>query len=378
MPVFVWRISLMKRFIVLVFGLILLISGAAQAQDNSGVTRTAYYLAADTFGVQQVYQLMLGTESVSQPITTANQDVLTFGVSPDGRTVAYVSAEQLWLQSSDSTGPEAVIPVTATRFLGSPVFDPNGQYLAYPDHGVWVMDLATRETRQILEDTPLEIAQSTGAEFRLQWPAQFVSDAEGQPTHLMVKMVTWEWGTVGVYALATGDFAVLEGREHYQALPLSDARVLLYGNGGIAGLPALHIADDLMRINDSVPTLQFSDFTDEVLFATQAVEYAPGKLRIIGQTISTTPNELYGFTFDYDVTAGLIAPVRWLTFSDAASQLAQEGPLSPDGALLPVYQDVSWNEHGGISGRMTMLDVATGEMVPLTLPDTVSIFRWQP
>lgn len=52
--------------------------------------------------------------------------------------------------------------------------------------------------------------------------------------------------------------------------------------------------------------------------------------------------------------------------------------LSPDGGVLPVYEDVFWTDMGSVYGRLKLLDVATGEALNIALPDTVGVFRWQP
>lgn len=348
----------------------------ALAQDSSAADRLAYYAAADANGVQQVYQLLLNGESKARQVTQAASDVETFGVAYDGLSIAYISGGQLWLQPIHTEEAEALTTISTTQYFSSPVYSQDGQYIAYGDNGLWLLDLATRETQQLLQDVPVAEDGSNMADFRIYQPDVFVAGAEGHAEKLILKVGIWEWQTTGVYDLASGELQVLDDQVHTSLLPLSDGRALLYGNGGIAGEMALHIAESLNDINQYTELVAFSAVTDATLFAEQAVEVAPGIVRVFGQTISPNPNEASAFSFDYDLMAGTAGEIHLLPMPLSSAGASIAGQLSPDGSLFPAYQDAMWTETGRLYGAVTIHDAVTGDAVEATLPETVSIFRW--
>lgn len=155
---------------------------------ETAAPQTLYYLAADADGVQQVYQLPFRGASEPRQITRAAEDVITFSAAHDGLSVAYISAGQVWLQPIHTETPEALAEVSAAQFFGGLVFSADHQYLAYPDDGVWLLDLSTRETRQLLENLPVLPDGSNTGNARTHAPLRFVLDTDGKPRHLIVKI----------------------------------------------------------------------------------------------------------------------------------------------------------------------------------------------
>ncbi|MCZ7542431.1 MAG: hypothetical protein M5R40_02320 [Anaerolineae bacterium] len=244
---------------------------------------------------------------------------------------------------------------------------------------MWLLDLGARETRQLLADVPLDEGASNAADYRIYQPERFVLDDAGQPAALIVDAGVWEWNTVGVYDLASGALQELGGQLHTSLLPLSDGRVLLYGNSGLAGEFALHVAESLDDINDFSEVLSFGALTGATLFAEQAVEISPGIVRVFGSALSERPEEALAFSFDFDVTAGTATEVQFVTLSEGdESSNTVTGRLSPDGRLIPVYLNALWTDAGSLYGNFALLDLDTGARVTAEFPETVGVFRWQP
>lgn len=347
------------------------------ARDMGPIRRLSYFQAADANGVQQVYQLLLDGQSQPRQITQADRDVVTFGVSHDGLAITYLSNGQLWLQPLHTDAAEALTPVNNTLFF-TPVFSPDGQYIAYASQGIWLYDLGARESRQILADVPLAADGSNMAAYRVYRPDRFVMGADGKASHLILRVGVWEWETPGVYNLATGVYQELEGQVHTRLLPLYGDKVLLYGNGGVAGEMALHLADSLDDINQYQLVVTFSELTTETLFAQTATEIHPGVVRLFGPSLYRMPDADHWFSFDYDLMNNVASDVRYLPMPTSTIGSSLGGDLSPDGALAPVYADARWSDYGSIFGNLTLRDLLTGAEVAAPFPATVGELRWQP
>jgi hypothetical protein len=370
----------MKKLLLATIVLVMALLALTIVQAQEAIESPVYYIAADSNDVQQVYQHLLDGQSEPRVITYAETDVITFGAAHDGLGVAYISDGQLWLQPLHTEEPEALATVSASQVVGSPVFSQDGQYVAYADNGLWLVDLGTRETRQLLADVPLEESASNAGELRVFWPERFVLDEDGTASKLIVDVGVWEWRTSGVYDLASGEFQELEGQLHTSLLPLSDGRVLVYGNTGVGGEGSLHIADSLEDINTYSQVVLFSTLTEGTLFADQAVEIEPGIMRVFGPALTLTPaevNALY-FYFDFDLAAGTASEVNFVTLaenSESANTIA--GKLSPDGRFIPVYLNALFTDFGSIYGAFKLVDVTTGETSAAEFPDMVGVFHWQ-
>lgn len=357
--------------------LLLTAVSAIQAQDMGPVNRLAYFLADDAADVQQVYQILLDGQSEPRQITNAAEDVQVFGTSYDGLGIAYVSSGQLWIQSTHSIDAvEAVAEVSGERIFIEPVFSVNGDYVAYQNDGVWLLDLATREERQILADVELAADGSNMPEYRIYMPQRFVLGPDGTDSHLIVDIGVWEWNSAGIYNIETGELQALEGQDHTDVRVLYGHRALIYGNSGIAGLPAVRLADSFEDINTSAEVVNFGSMSEAPLFAEQAVELSPGTVRILGSTFGLTPDTLAVFTLDIDLMNNQVGELNVIALPGDINAFV--GQLSPDGALLPVYVNAQAAENGDIFGQIVLVDVVTGEVVPTVgLPERVTGFVFQ-
>lgn len=339
-------------------------------------TRTGYYLKADANGVQQVYQQLFGGHDEARQISHAASDVLTFGAAYDGLSVAYVSDGQLWLQPIHDEAAEALTKVSATQFFRSPVYSPDGEYIAYADSGLWLLDLSTREARQLLANVEVKADGSNMNEFRLYAPEQFVMGSDGKAAKLIVDVGIWEWNTVGVYDLASGELQVLEGQTHTNLLPLSDGRVLLYGNTAVGGESVLDVADSLDDINSYTEVVKFGSVTSATLFAEQAVEVQPGVVRVFGQSIGAFPDQVKTFILDYDLNTNIVGQVHMTFIQNSSQNPVSLGTLSPDGKFLPIHLDAQYTDAQTPYGNLSLVELGADTVSPIE--GTVGLFRWQP
>lgn len=343
------------------------------------VTHVAYYIAADEAGIQQVFQIVVdGTANESRQVTRAASDVLTYGAAYDGLAVAYTSDGQLWLQPIHTEEPQALAAITTDRIVGRPIFSQDGQYIAYPDSGVWLLDLSTRDSRQLLAGVPLADDASNAGAYRIFSPEQFILGTDGSAAWLVVDIGVWEWNTAGVVDLATGEIQAIDTVLYTDMLPLYGGRALIYGNNALDGEPVLRVAPNVSDLQTFDEVLNFAGLIENVApFAEQAVEVAPGTVRVMGSVIGPAWDFVGRFYFDYDLMANGTAVVNTLPLPIGETGAVDTGPMSPDGALVPAYIDVTWTEAGSKSGRVVVLDVATGAEVA-ALEGTVSAFHWQP
>ncbi len=363
---------------IAVLMLMLALAGSVAAGDMGPVNRLVYFLAADADGVQQVYQLLLDGQSEPRQITSGSGDVLSYGVAYDGLSIAYIRDGQLWLQPIHDSAAEALTPLGAAPYFGAPVYSVDGDYIAYADNGVWLFDLANRTTRQLLENVPINPDGSNMAEMRSFLPERFIRDATGKETKLLVDVGVWEWNTAGVVDLASGTLTLLEGQDHISLLPLYGERVLVYGNSALDGAFALHLAQNLDEINAYDEVLKFSDVTDATLYAEQAVEIHPGTVRVVGTSLGADPAIPTAFRLDVNLMEATHTAVTLFTLPTSQTGSTLLAALSPDGAILPVYQDALWSPTGGVNGRVLLFDVMTGKTLDVALPEMVGQFRWQP
>lgn len=353
------------------------LSVAAQG-DMGEIRRLSYFIASDDNGVKQVYQLLLDGERQPRRITNAESDVLTFGVAYDSLAIAYISDGQLWLQSTHTESAEVLAEVTPDQYFYPPVWSQNGDYIAYSDLGVWLVNLATRETRQILTNVPLVGMAENAAESRSYYPEVFVLGADGKEAQLVVDIGVWEANASGIYDLATDTLQELDWENHSHVLPLYGDRMLVYGNGGVRGEMSVNFADSLTDINTNREVVRFTDLTERTLYAERATELHPGLVRVYGTGFWPEMEGQHAFYLDIDLMAGTTGEVNFVQTSTDMRTSVSIGQLSADGLLLPIYEDAQWSEFGALSGTFKLVDITTNEVFPANLPATLSNFTWQP
>mgnify|MGYP001367540822 CR=1 FL=1 len=350
----------------------------ASAQDTGDVVRTFYYIAADANGVQQIFQHNIGGDEQARQVTFAGEDIITYGAAYDGLSIAYVSGGQLWLQPIHSDDAEALAPLSAEQFFSGPIYSQDGDYIAYADNGIHLVELATRETRLILADVPLNSDGTNMGEMRLYTPDQFVRGADGREDKLIVKVGIWEWQTAGILDLSSGALSVLEPQIHTRALAIYGGKVLLYGNGGIAGEMSLELVEGYENLNDYTKVVSFADITFDSLFAEQAIEIHPGTVRIFGTALVTPMERSYAFFFDADLMNGTVSNYTLLPLTEDTTINVTAGEMSPDGAIVPLYVNAMYTDSGTIYGQVILIDLAGGGVLNIQFPETVSVLRWQP
>lgn len=373
-----------NKFVLILMMMFVIITSVIQANDANQPPHLGYYLSGDENDVQQVFQKLLTDDSEARQITHSATNVTKFGIAYDGLGIVYIADSQLWLQPIHTEEAELLATLNGYEFWTNPIFSQDGNYVAYEDNGVWLYDLVNRQTRQILEDVPLAEMATNANEYRLFKPQRFIVNGDGTVTKLLVDIGVWEWNTAGIYDLASDELLELEGQIHSDVLALYDGQALVFGNSGVSGESSLHLADNLAEINSANLQVLFHELTEATLFAEQARELEPGIVRVFGQgvTLSAGPVEPTHFYLDFDLNKGeLVGEVQLMNLretKDGQEMYADTAPWSSDGSLIPVYVNPRFGDAGVIYGELMLLNIETGAMTGLNVPEVVSGFQFQP
>lgn len=366
----------LKTMAALMTALVMTIAAmtGSNAQDMGPVVRQIFYIAADEGGIQQIFTQTVGGEDDSaRQVTTADADVLTYSIAGDGLGIAYISGGQVWLQSIHSEGAEAVATLTdQTGSVQRVAFSEDGNHVAYSDGGIWLLDLATRETELILADVPMDRNTPNFGTVRGFTPVSFARDDEGEETKLVVESWLFEGKTIAVLDLNTGGLTELEPFLHHSLLVTDSGEVLLYGNGQIGpDEQRIRVAGNLDDLNAHEVAVEFNQFPSEGLYASEAAEISPDVVRVIGSGwVNIAEGQMASFVLDLDLATRTASNFEFID--------APVSELSPDGLIGVVYHDLSYTSNAENSGSVELIDLETGEALDVELPETVSALKWHP
>lgn len=191
------------------------------------LTSDVYFLGDDGSGVAQVWRLP-ADGSPSVVMTSHDTPITSYDIGPDGRTVAYISENVLWILTPN---PDIATPILTLDGISAPSFSRDGTRVAFQSpEGVWVIDAEGGEPALVLDgySEPL-----------------FAGNLDA----LVVRIAD---GDLGLFDFATRDVRRL-GR-FQRARPLSDGRLL------VSGAPTAGMTDGIYVINpanDAPPTLLY-------------------------------------------------------------------------------------------------------------------------
>ena len=271
--------------------------GAVRLPSVAGLPLTSqvYFLGDDGSGLEQVWRLP-ADGSPASPMTAHDAPIDAYDVAPDGRTVAYVSLDTLWVLTPD---PDIATPILTAEGITSPTFSADGTQIAFeqPD-GIYLIDTLGGEPQPVLSGYS---------------EPHFV----GALDSLLVRIAD---GDLGLYNFATTEVRRL-GRFD-RAKPLPDCRIL--GTGS----PAAGMADGIYLIDTASATGPVMLYQSPP--NTRIRDFAPllnGSVRLLMERADGLPAPVRVF----DVTPGS-GPV-----SLPVVPYLNEGILSQDGNTLAGY-----------------------------------------
>jgi Tol biopolymer transport system component len=323
--------------------------------DGYPVPANLFFVAADEAGIAQVWQVFRNG-SAPGPLTAAASDVRGYAISPDGFGVAYATDDALWLQRLND-GSEAVM--VAEREAEGPTqidFSADGSTLAYrgPD-GIRTVSLAGGEASLLIADTLDTASAGDGRVFSVPRYAPNVG--------AMLLDVTYaEGGATGVLDLNSGEllelpFGYRNGGWTYDGDILTFAEPGPFSQAGVQRTVLPDVENPTVVLPPDLPVV------DAVLIPQRRRE----DFRVLLGTEGAGPTPLR--VFDFRDGAGLV-PVLDGGF-------IAHPRLSPDGTVVVGYTRAGVGADGLPAGRLALVDVATGNLVALRAPDSVSQVRWQ-
>ncbi len=124
--------------------------GSTPVSANAILPRGLYYIGNDNQSVSQVFRIGRDGKTITQ-LTFEEFGVTGYDVSPADGSIAYVTNNQLLMNSGDGSKQRVLID----RGSDHPVFSPDGQTIAYHREGLYFYSVATGSSNLVFADHPL-------------------------------------------------------------------------------------------------------------------------------------------------------------------------------------------------------------------------------
>ncbi len=321
------------------------------------LTSNGYFLTPDTNGVRQVWRLRKDG-SLAEPVTTAAANVTAYALSPNERSIAFVSGGKLWLQALTGSAAAKSLTDLGQREVSSLTFSLDGTRVAYatkssdaqPQGGIWLVPASGGDASLVLQNGPA--GSSTPAN-----QAPFYDQPQFAP-NVNALLTLAGGGSSSDFSIFDLDSkAALDAGNADGAIWLSDGRILVYGNGTGKGDPAAGQSIVAIKPSDLTRTqLATIPYPAHILALR---DIGGGKVRLLLGSYLPGPHALN--VLDLATDTGALTPVGGGGFISAPQ-------LSADGHLIigETYAN----------GPLTFRDLGTGKQVVISQPSDVSQFKW--
>ncbi len=319
----------------------------------------SFFLAPDANGTVQVWK-MAANGTPPKPFTGSGTDVNEFAVSPDGNSVAYVVAAELWLQQAQQQ-PKLLAKINSFAPVEAN-FSSDGTEIAYIDEnsGVWI-DVIAENAPQLIRSNAE--ASSSGETYRRP---QFAPDGQ----HLLLDVYTADNKTaIGVLDLTTRDLAESTPVTSDDPRPLHtgwlrDGRIYTYVDASTQSsvAPGLYLLDSNSPGADPA---QWIPLPPDVTVRA-ALEAVSGTMRLLlaHGTDVFAPLSVVDYDLKSDKSKAVIS---------FGAEVAPQ--FSPDGRFVGGYQSLT--EIDGIQqGAIQYVDLDSGHSFQLSAPATAWGFQW--
>lgn len=294
--------------------------------DTIAVTGNLYFLGNDAVGLTQVWQIE--PEGIPVTVTPAEGNISAFDVSPDGRMIAYVSDNQLWIYELGAETATSLVTTGAT--IRTPHFSRDGSRIAYsvdstqenPDGGIWIVSITGEDNSLILRNGP-------AGENPVPAPP-FYRDPQFAPNinALLVKVGGSETTSLSIVDVNT--LEVLQVGQYDDGFWLRDGRLIAWGTGiGIGDPQASEIV--VLDPNTQAQAIPLFSLPPDIRVAA-LTEVSANQLRLITRSSRFGPSPLTVVNVPLNGTAEKLLTMNALVqpvFSPDGTQIA--GLTHPDG-----------------------------------------------
>lgn len=325
-----------------------------------------FFMAPDDAGIIQVYRLP-GNGEPAEVLTDAIADVTAYAISDDGENLAYASEGIIYATPIGSLVPAQVATISqdALNRDGTLDFSPDGTKLAYTSFGIWVVEIGAGQPIRLVRDripTRPEEERLITVYSRPEWSP----DGEW----LLIRANFYEGYDLALLRSNAPNQPILLDQLGSEARWMADNRLLAYGAGYYFSTPGmfviepgtrpeaiqlveLPIVDALARAEGQIAALVRSS---------SAISMGPTSVRVFGITLNPEGDD---------------PPVLDLAAETGA--VALEMPrLSPDGTLIAGLHRPRYDEFGRLTGRLAIVNPATGELFVLEGFERVFNVQWGP
>lgn len=209
-----------------------------------------FFINRDSGGLWQVFRIDTDGQTLHQ-ITFEPLSVEAYGVSPTDGSIAYITNNQLYLVDAAGAGRRMLIdggPVDEnnrwTNSVGSPVWSPDGQTLAYSHGGLSFLDSGTGAVNRVLQN---QIDTSPGFPLVKEIYAPRAYSADG--SKLLVDIRYYEGGTYGIYLPSNN--ALVRFKRADGGIICCDANWIPDGSGVYITSPSLGMVDSGLYYADA-------------------------------------------------------------------------------------------------------------------------------
>lgn len=280
--------------------------GAARLPSipNLPLTSVVHFLGDDGTGLTQVWKLT-PDGAPATPITAHDTSISAYDVGSDGRTVAYISEDTLWVLTPD---PEIATPLLTEEGIAAPAFNADSTRIAYQTaSGIGLIDIVGGEPENILEGYTAP---------------QFIGG------RLLVRMSD---GDLGIYDFETGDIQRLGTFKNAKLMP--DGRMLL------AGAPTSALPDGIYMLDtalaSSTPILLYE--SPDGLTVRDFAGTPDGGVRLLMARIDGMPGPVRIFDVPFGGIPVSIPTVPYLNEASISSDGGTLAGFASGAGTLAVY-----------------------------------------
>jgi len=335
------------------------------------------YFLAPQGGAVQVWRLPSSGED-AELLTRSEEDIMDFGISPDGSQLVYTANGIIYRVILDVTQDTELIVLNESfaEEGATPAFLRGGRLLAYADDGIWLADLTeSPPTRRLL------VASRRSTQFGAQRLVEVYSNPQWSPDGqwLLVQVEFFEGSSIALVPVTERGFGSIPIQLDLfgsRGRWLQDGRILAFSEGGPTGNPRLTLVTPPEQQEgnasntsaEDTPQLRIVDLLD--IPTADAVIAEDGRLRFVRNPVQFTVGPNSVSVYSADISGDNVQ-------EESASFILDEPRLSPDGAFVAGLVNASSDEESGIMrGRLAVVEVESGEVFVIDGVEDVQSVQW--